>query len=139
MAHRVGASLRITGDNFKHEDLTIMFELEPTYAWNIHDKKETGFVYTFSSWSYRSSLPEYMELDHHILWLMARFKGKEELFDTLPPETYVSLLCAVYIDVQDQSLGSTPPMGLEREAIRWLSRINANFDVDSYLCNILSK
>ncbi len=136
MAHKIHVALSITGENFKHEDLSTLFELEPTSAWNINEIDNVSFQYRFSAWDYQSPLPDFAPLDHHIQWLMSKFRGKDFLFDKLPPESYVSLRCAIYIDVQDNtSSAGTPNMGLSREAIHWLSRINALYDNDSYLTN----
>ncbi|MBL7999451.1 MAG: DUF4279 domain-containing protein [Candidatus Kapabacteria bacterium] len=136
MPHRTLVSLRITGENFKHEDITTLFDMSPTEMWNLNDKGVYVKKYTFSNWCYQSPLPERSPLDHHIRFLMAKFRGKEHCFDALPEESYVSLLCAIYIDVTDDSTSArTPDMGLTRDAINWLSRIRANFDNDAYLRN----
>lgn len=133
MPNKIRVDLRIIGFNCSPDEITSSLGVFPTRTWEagmlIYEKGSRR--YKENGWELSSGLGENSSFEEQVDAIVEKIHSHLESFIAVCSAYYVELSCAMYIASDDEE--STPPFHIKKRALKILSQIDAEIDVDIYV------
>ena len=127
----VMAEFSIIGDTFSLETITNELGILPSITRVKGDKiRNTDMVHNETCWEWNTGYEESLEVDNQISQIIGKFECKLDRLDALKVRFDLEYKLSVVINVQNDE---KPAIYLSRETVKFISRIESDFDCDLYI------
>ena len=123
--------LKLLTNEYTPSELNSIIGIECDQSWLKGDMRGNTIIEEkCNGWVLNSHLNGSDDLDSHLNAMLSSVREVEDIISSLSPKVNALFSCVVYAD-------SMPALYFEKDVIRRISGLNADFDIDVYVVNVL--
>ncbi|NRA69062.1 MAG: DUF4279 domain-containing protein [Pseudobacteriovorax sp.] len=133
LTNEARVTLAFEGKNFNPNEFTKIIGIEPDLI-RIKDSRRLG-VPRFNTWQISTDkiIADYIDIFEMANEVIDRIKDKKAIIIESRKQIDFDLTMSVYIRFSLNDKHSTPAIGFDSDAVKFLAEVGASIDIDTYL------